>query len=394
MMSAIVAAREGCDVTLYEHKDRVGKKILTTGNGKCNLTNLSISKDDYRGNHPSFVMPILESFSVSDTLKFFEELGLFYKEKNGYVYPVSNQASTVLDLLRTELARCRVKVCTECGNLEIKALNGAKKEGFAVKNPKGSRNFDRVILATGSKAAPVTGSDGSGYKLARGFGHSIVKVLPALVQLKGDEAFFKPVAGVRMDVKLSLFIEKQLCMEEEGELQLTNYGLSGIPIFQFSRFAVKAMDDKKKVHILCDFLPGVEQKELYENLKNRCKKTSLTIEEALNGVLNKKLNLLMMKHLGLKPTANVAELTEKQLKGMCAFIKECYIPVYGYQSFENAQVCQGGVNTEELTNSLESKLQKGLFFAGEMIDVDGICGGYNLQWAWSSGFVAGREAGR
>lgn len=391
MMAGIAAASHGAQVTIYEHKDRVGKKILTTGNGKCNLTNLSLSKDDYRGNHPSFVVSVFEDFSVADTLHFFEQSGLFWKEKNGYVYPVSNQASTVLDLLRFECKRQKIQIITECGQLSIQPLNGRKQEGFVVQGKSSKEKFDCVIFATGSRAAPVTGSDGSGYKLAEKMGHSIVKVLPALTALKGKEDFFKSIAGVRVDAMLSLYVENEYVMSETGELQLTAYGVSGIPVFQLSRYAIKALHDKKKVHMVCDFLPGVKKKVLYEKIMER-KQLPFTAEEAFSGILNKKLLLHLLKQAKVKAGDLVQTVPEDKLKTFCSLIKECQIPLFDYLPFENAQVCQGGVDTKELHPNLESKIQKGLFFAGEIIDIDGKCGGYNLQWAWSSGYVAGVSA--
>lgn len=393
MMAGIVASHHGAQVTIFEHRDRVGRKLLTTGNGKCNLTNLSLSKDDYRGNHPSFVMPVFEKFSVEDTLHFFEQLGLFWKEKNGYVYPVSNQASTVLDLLRYECERKKIRVITECGQIGIKPLNGKRMGGFLVECNKTKEKFDCIVLATGSKAAPVTGSDGSGYKLAQKLGHSIVKVLPALTALKGKEEFFKSIAGVRVDASLSLFIDNEYVLSEKGELQLTPYGLSGIPVFQLSRYAIKALDQKKKIYMVCDFLPGVKKKVIITRLLER-KKLCLRAEQAFAGLLNKKLLMHFFKYANIKPTDLCQKISEEQLHTFCNLIKECKIPLFDYLSYENAQVCQGGVDTGEIDQNLESKIQKGIYFAGEIMDIDGKCGGYNLQWAWSSGYVAGCSAAR
>jgi len=391
MMAAITAARRGARVTIYEHKDRVGKKILSTGNGKCNLTNLSVAEDDYRGNHPSFVMPVLEKFPVSMTLDFFEELGLFWKEKNGCVYPVSNQASTVLDLLRNELKRLRVEVRTDCGPVTLCLPGGKERAGFEVQCKNQRQLYDRVILATGSKAAPATGSDGSGYQIAKSMGHRLVPVLPALTALKGKEDFFKPVAGVRVDAVISLYIDGEFCAKETGELQLAAYGPSGIPVFQLSRHAIKALRDKKTVYLQCDFLPQRTEEELYRSLLQR-REAGMTAEEGLTGIINKKLLFLMMKLSKIRPAEPLSSTSEKNLQLFCQNIKRCVMPVTGYQSFENAQVCQGGIDTDSLWPNLESRIRKGLFFAGEIIDIDGICGGYNLQWAWSSGYIAGAAA--
>ena len=391
MMAAITAARLGASVTIYEHKDRVGKKILTTGNGKCNLTNLSVSKDDYRGNHPSFVMSVLKEFPVAATLRFFEELGLLWKERSGCVYPVSNQASTVLDLLRSELKRLGVTVPTECGKVSLKPVHKNQRGGFVLTCAAGGGHFDRVIIAAGGKAAPVTGSDGSGYALAKSMGHRLVPVLPALTALKGEESFFKPVAGVRVDAGHSLYIEDALCAEEMGELQLTAQGPSGIPVFQLSRFAVEALSRQKRVHLVCDFLPQYTAEQLEKSLAFR-RQRGLSAEEALTGILNKKLLFLLLKQCGIRPSEPLASNPASKMQQFCHIIKHCRMPITGYASFEQAQVCQGGVDTSQLHADLESAICKGLYFAGEIVDVDGICGGYNLQWAWSSGYVAGRAA--
>lgn len=421
MFAAICAKRAGADVLLVEHTDRIGKKLLATGNGKCNLTNLTIQPGDYRGNHPSFVTPVLESFSQKETLAFFEELGLVYKEMNGLVYPYSNQASTILELLRTELSRLSVKIWTNVQVREIipedskRCRNHEKirnSSGFIVTTSQGSITADCVILTCGSMAAPKTGSDGSGYELAKKLGHSIVKPLPALVQLKAEGSYFPMIAGVRSDCSLRLYIEetdmkkggkeekkerrKQLVATEAGEVQFTDYGISGIPVFQLSRFAVRALWEKKKTYVVCDFLPNMKQEALDEYLIKKQKRLFSygTCEELLLGLLNKKLNQMFLKELNVQKEDKVSMLSGKQLKKLCRLIKNWEIVLKGYNSYEQGQICQGGVDTEELKETLESKIQKGLYFAGEIIDIDGKCGGYNLQWAWSSAYVAATHAAK
>ncbi len=404
MFGAICAKRAGADVLLLEHTSRIGKKLLATGNGKCNLTNLTIGRGDYRGNHPSFVTPVFEQFTQKQTLGLFEEMGLVWKERNGMVYPYSNQASTVSDLLRAELERLQTKVLTEVRvkeilpvfstNSERRTKGDYIKKGFLLKTSKGDYTADCVILSCGSRAAPKTGSDGSGYKLAEKLGHSIVEPLPALVQLKAEGNYFKMIAGVRSDCRLHLYIEEKLLAEEYGEVQFTDYGISGIPVFQFSRFAVKALWEKKRVFVLCDFLPEMEAEALYEYLYKKKQRLLSTgnSEDLLLGLLNKKLNLMILKEGGIPVQSKAAGISEKQLKSICRLMKNWKIPLKGYQSFEQGQICQGGVDTKELTKQLESKIHKGLYFAGEIIDIDGRCGGYNLQWAWTSAYVAAVSA--
>ncbi|MCM1161366.1 MAG: aminoacetone oxidase family FAD-binding enzyme [Roseburia sp.] len=399
MFGAICAKRAGADVLLLEHTERIGKKLLATGNGKCNLTNLVLKPGDYYGNHPSFVVPVLKRFNQYDTLKLFEEMGLVWKETNGLVYPYSNQASTVLDLLRVELKRLQVRIQTE---IKVKEILPDEKKGFLLKTSEGELEADCVILACGSKAAPKTGSDGSGYQLAKKLGHSVIEPLPALVQLKAEGSYFKMIAGVRSDCRLRLYIEEKenrkkiLAGEEMGEVQFTDYGISGIPVFQFSRFAVKALWEKKKAFVVCDFLPQMEETDLYEYLVAKQKRLvhEGCCEELLLGLLNKKLNLMLLKECGFSPQANAGRLSTSDLKKLSRLIKHWKISLKGYNSFEQGQICQGGIATEELTENLESRLHKGLYFAGEIIDIDGRCGGYNLQWAWSCAYVAAVHAAK
>lgn len=403
MFAAICAAKAGAEVLLFEHTARIGKKILATGNGKCNLTNLVIQPGDYRGNHPSFVMPVLHTFSQNQTLQMFEEMGLIWKENNGLVYPYSNQASTVLDLLRAELKRLAVEVRTEISVSEILPVQREDgKEGFILQTSQGEIKADSVILACGSKAAPQTGSDGSGYKLAKSLGHSIIEPLPALVQLKAEGSCFQMIAGVRSDCCLTLYAEEKKgketknvrLSEEYGEVQFTEYGISGIPVFQFSRFAVRALWEKRKVYVICDFLPKLSFESVLEYLhykKERLDRSG-TCEELLLGLMNKKLCQMLLRECGLRPGEKVCRLTQKQQRQLAGFVKSWKIVLNGYQSFDKGQICQGGVDTAQLYENLESKLHKGLYFVGEMIDIDGRCGGYNLQWAWSSAYVAATSA--
>lgn len=405
MFGAVCAKRAGADVILLEHTDRIGKKLLATGNGKCNLTNLTIQPGDYRGNHPSFATGILNRFSKEETLKLFEEMGLVWKRVNSLVYPYSNQASTVLDLLRAELERLSVEVRT---NVQVRNICHASKDnhqgkGFLIKTNQGDIKADCVILACGSKAAPKTGSDGTGYELAKKLGHTIIEPLPALVQLKAEGSYFKMIAGVRSDCSLRLYIEekkaqeyKQPVAKEYGEVQFTDYGISGIPVFQLSRFAVRALWEKKKTYVICDFLPEMEEKKIYEYLlkKQERLKGCGTCEELMLGLLNKKLNQMLLKERGYSLQKQAADLTNKQLKNLAYLLKHWKIVLKGYNSFEQGQICQGGIDTNELTECLESKMHEGLYFAGEIIDIDGRCGGYNLQWAWSSAYVAATHAAK
>lgn len=390
MVAAIAAARDGADVTIIEHMDRVGKKILSTGNGKCNLTNSNQDLSNYRSDNPEFSKTVFKEFDTFHTLKFFGDLGIHIKNKKGYIYPYSQQASAVLDVLRMEINRLCINVLCSTHISSIKKENNK----FVLISFGKNYTCDNLIIACGSKAAPSTGSDGSGYQYAMSFGHKIIDVVPALVQLRSNQKFFKSVAGVRTDVDLTLNVDGKFVVSEKGELQLTAYGISGIPVFQISRFAAKALAKNKKVVVNINFLPEFKYDNLIKFLTNRLSNSNnKTFEESMVGLFNKKLSMMFIKESRISPDAKVSALSDKQIAFVAKIINNFPVEISSANPFENAQVCAGGIDTEQLNETtLESKLIKGLYFCGEIIDIDGACGGYNLQWAWSSGYVAGKNA--
>ena len=390
MMAAAMAAESGAAVTVYERNDRVGKKILATGNGKCNFSNRNFSAEDYYGNREKLER-CFRQFSVEDTVRFFEAEGMLVKEKKGYLYPLSEQAATVLDVLRFRLQRLSVK--TELQAKVEKITKKAGGEGFIVQADGRVTEWDSVILACGGMAAPKTGSDGSGYLLAESLGHHMVPAVPALVQLRCGNGFFQMTAGVRCEAGLKLYGEEKLIQEETGELQFTDYGISGIPVFQFSRQAAYLLKEGKKVSVYIDLLPEMSRQEFEEMCALRIGRAGdKTLEEFLLGMANKKINLLMIKLAGRKPQDAAQSAGANGLKRLLASYRELRVSVTETNSFEHAQVTAGGVDMREVTDSLESVKAPGLFFAGEILDVDGRCGGYNLQWAWTSGYIAGKNA--
>lgn len=391
IMAAITAARCGVKTAIIEHKDRIGKKILSTGNGKCNYTNALQGIAYYRGDHPAFVLPVFEQFGLEDTLKFFQEIGVYPKCKNGYYYPASEQAAAVLEVLRMELDFRKVEVLTEC---EIKRID-RQKNSISLDTNFGKISAKKVILATGLLAAPKTGSDGSLFPHIEKLGHHFTDIVPALVALQGKQSFFKAIAGIRAEIQLEIYINQKKIAMESGELQLTDYGISGIPVFQISRFATKALAKKEKVFVLLDFIPKLTAEELLVLLKERFYKfgNGKTASEALIGLVNKKLGDVLLKEAGISLQLPAKNVTKEQLGKLVGQLKSLRVDVTGSKTFEQAQVCAGGVNTNEVHNeTLESYLTPGIYFAGELLDIDGICGGYNLQWAWSSGYVAGLHA--
>lgn len=392
MVAAITASQNGADVTLFEKEDRVGKKILSTGNGKCNLGNLDFSMEQYYCRDKDKLETIFKEFSVWDSISFFESMGLMVKSKNGYLYPYCEQASAVLDVLRMELARRQVR--TETGRGIKDAVFNSGKDLFELTDAAGKvHSFQKLILACGSPASLKKGEGMTGYQLAENFGHKAGKLLPGLVQLRSDETFIKALGGVRCQARVKLLVDGEKEAVETGELQFTDYGVSGIPVFQMSRVAACALEEKKNVEIVADFFPDQED-HAYAYMSRLRFETwqDKTVEDYMIGLLNKKINMVLLKRLGLKPGMRVAEIGWEKTRELMRSCRNFPIHISSVNSMENAQVCAGGVGLGQVSTKLESGLQKGLYFAGEILDVDGKCGGYNLQWAFTSGYVAGRNA--
>ncbi|CUX50460.1 NAD(P)/FAD-dependent oxidoreductase [Clostridium sp. C105KSO13] len=390
LMAAISAAQEGADVCIYEHKDRIGKKILSTGNGRCNFTNLNQEPIHYHSENILFPWRIVKKFDVQQTVAFFLKLGIYSKNRNGYLYPQSDQASAILDVLRMEVKRLGIQVRTEAKCKGISPVEG----GFLIHTEARDFTAQKVILAAGSKAAPSSGSDGSGYQLAKNLGHRLVPVLPSLVQLCCEEGFYKSIAGVRAEGLVSLYVDGECYAREQGEIQLTKYGISGIPVFQVSRYAAIGLHEGKQVTAQLNFMPDFTEEQFLVFLRNRIEiRPEKTAEGFLTGLFHKKLSGLWMKLSHIDRTKKIEDCRPEEIERLAHLIQNFSTKVVQTNSFEQAQVCRGGIDTKEVNqDTLESLVVPGLYFAGEILDVDGICGGYNLQWAWSSGYRAGKEA--
>lgn len=399
MMAAIQASCDDTIVELYERNDRVGKKLLATGNGKCNFSNTDMNSSAYYGSAVSYYEKLFSKFGVAECIDFFSQAGMLIKDRSGYLYPASEQASTVLDILRIMLENCGVRIYTDCKVKRIETIEKNGKLQIITDENKGMTDekmiYDSVILACGGKAAPATGSDGNGFKMAKALGHHVTEVVPALVQLRCREDFFKSVAGVRTQADLTLYIEGKAECSIQGELQLTDYGISGIPVFCFSREAAYAILHKKTVTVGINFLPQLKDKEYKLFWKERwAKQLNQSLEQFLTGISNKKINQLIIRLSGCRPHEPVNDISEEKRAIIAGLYRKLVVSVYEANGFEHAQVSAGGIPAHELTYELESKYVPNLYFAGEIIDMDGICGGYNLQWAWTSGAVAGRAARR
>lgn len=390
MTAAINAASRGSRVCIIEHGDRVGRKILSTGNGRCNLTNTNMSEECYNSSSQNDFFGVIRDFMPDGLTAFLASIGIFTRNKGGYIYPFSEQASSVLDGLRAETKR--LGVVTE---VSVNVKSCRKKGGnFEIRTDSRAYESRRLILAAGSKCAPKTGSDGSGYKLAKDFGHSLVSVIPALVQLKCREGFFKELHGVRTEAALSLAAGGRKILSERGELQLTDYGISGIPVFQLSGKTKRLLDAGEKPVIHIDFCPDYSEGEIITALNAlifRDREQGLTA--ALGGLLNKKLANVIVKESGLRASSLCGALNEKSVSRIADLIKDLPVTPFDTNGFDNAQVCGGGVSLDEINlSTMESLKVSGLYFAGEILDVDGKCGGYNLHWAFASGRLAGISA--
>lgn len=392
LVAAIEAARtdRNAQVFILEQKENIGKKILATGNGRCNLTNRTMHPSCYRSRNMKFVSEVLEAFGYEDTMKFFESLGLLVKLRGDYVYPRSDQASTVLGLLQLELDRLGVKIYTGIRVLEL--IQTAK--GFRICTQGNNFHADRVILACGGKASSKLGSDGSGYQLAKSVGHTMVPVVPALVQLKVKKSPFAKAAGVRTDARVVALQGERPLAEDTGELQITAYGISGIPVFQISRYIALGLYHRQKMSVMIDFVPEYTEEELLTLLLERISgREAMTAGDYLTGIFHQKLIPRLLEQAHIRMNTKAAEITHNQWQQFLRVCKKNILAIEDTNGFENAQVCAGGICTEEVNpHTLESLYADGLYLVGELLDADGICGGYNLQWAWATGSLAGKAA--
>lgn len=389
LMAAIIAARNGAEVTIFEKLNKVGKKILATGNGRCNYTNMNMSIDRYHGKNLNIVEGVLNSFDLDKTLNFFENMGINpYIGDLGKVYPSSLQAASVLDVLRYEAERLNVKEITDFEVLELRKNKGA----FSIIGNEANYVADKVILATGGKASPQLGTDGKGYELAKSFGHKIIEPFPALVQLKLSGKYFKRITGIRFDGIIRGFTDKKIIREDEGEILFTEYGISGPPILQISRLVIEELNKGSKVYVSVDMFPETSNVALYDLLSSRFNKIGYkSIEDGLIGFINKKLIPVVLMEAGFNNLQKeCGKLNKKEIFKIINILKEWKFEVTGHNTWQQAQSTAGGVDMAEINpNTLESSKVKGLYLSGEILDVDGDCGGFNLQWAWSSGYTAG-----
>lgn len=389
LMAAITAKKSGKEVIILERKDRILKKVLITGNGRCNITNVNANISNYFGKDISSVENILNRFTPQDTMDFFNELGIVCNEENrGKVYPLSGQASSVVDALRFEAEKLGIKIETEFYVRKI------EKDGFKFRIYSEDRKkieAGRVIIAAGGQSYPELGSNGSGFELAKELGHSVTKLSPSIVQLKTGKNQVKGLQGIKTDVAVTAYGDNKKICTYDGELLFTDYGISGNVVFNISF----VMPLYKNVEFEIDFMEKFDYNELYEMLKERKRILShLTMENYFNGMINKKLGQFLSKVSGIEKLSKpVKDLNDSDIRKLCTVLKKYRVKILETTGFKNAQVTAGGVSLDEVnTETLESKIVKGLYFSGEVLDVYGECGGFNLQWAWASGHIAGENA--
>ena len=388
-MAAALAAAQNKEntVILLERQARVGRKLQATGNGRCNLTNLHASEGGYHGDEAAFAEFALEKFGPEETLRWFSGLGLYtVAEESGRVYPYSDQANSVVDVLRFALEQENIQVKL---GFEVEKVKKTA-EGFRVEAKEEALSCDKLIIACGGLAGTKLGGTMSGYKLLRSLGHKCTKLRPTLVQLKSSWGGVAGLKGVRANCHAAIYHNGQRHSQSTGELQFTEYGLSGPVIFEISRDACQGGGDW-----VCrlDFLPDMEEENL-KSLLLRRKETKLPVSELLTGILHNRLGRVITQAVGISGYVPVSQLEENEITEVCRAVKSFDVSLTEPMGMDSAQVTAGGILTKEFNEqTMESRIVSGLYACGEVLDIDGDCGGYNLQWAWSSGRLAGYHAG-
>ena len=392
MVAAIQAAHLGVSVCILEKKDRVGRKLLTTGNGRCNLSNRDLDFEHYHGSVSKLLPKLWKRMDAARVEDFWRELGIDYTEgENGKLYPRSLQAGSVVNALRRKIEELGIEVRTETPVKEIRRVH----QGYLVLTPQETFQTKTVILCAGGKAYPKLGADGEGAKLAKSLKMQVNPLRPALCRLNLDFPYLKRLSGVKLTIPISLWWEGQCQQEEEGEVLFTDTGISGPPVLNLSRMAGKGFSEGKESEVKLDLVPEMERGELFAYMTERMKRLSAwNVEEALEGWLPKKMVPVILLLAEVDRLQTAGSLNKRQIGAICRVLKEMTAPVSGLAGWEEAQITVGGIAEREVTERLESRKHKGLFMAGEVLDLDGDCGGYNLQWAVGSALVAAEEAVR
>jgi len=384
--SGIIAALTATlknEVILIDGNDKCGKKILVTGNGKCNYWNEDINIDKYFTSNNKKLEQILEN--KEEVLNYLYNIGIYPKVKNGYYYPASNTSSSIREIFDKELKRCNVKTLYNTRVLNIEKNN----DKYLIITNDEKIICDKVVIATGSKASSKTGSDGWAYDILKKFSHKINPILPALVSLNTCENI-KEWAGVRVDAKLSLIVNNKLLKEESGELQLTENGISGICTFNLSSLVSRTLYNKDSVVMNINFMPSIDNFYEFFNKRNN-EINNRTIGELLESIINYKLLNVILKRSKLNEDCYWEKLNDTEKENLINNITKFEISINSTNSFDKAQVCTGGIPLDEISDNMESIYNNNMFIVGELLDVDGLCGGFNLAFAFITGYIAGKN---
>ena len=387
LIASINSARAGNKVTLLEQNNKIGKKILVSGNGKCNIDNKYISTNRFHSQNPNFIEEVLENYDFTAVEKFFTSIGLELIEgKEGKMFPMSLQASSVVELLEYEAKKVGVKIICDCA---VTAID-KQADTFTLETTQGNKTCEKLLLASGSPAAPQLGGSNSGYAFATKMGHTLIPRHPSLVQLCSEETWVKACAGVKVAGIAKLYANGQYITEKKGDLLFTNYGISGLAILDLSREVSTRLADFDYCELSLDLMPELSKEKLINLLLKIVKEGStkpLTLW--LQGVINKKLISIIVEHSKCK-VKEEGELNRKEINKLVHSIKNLKLSINDTKGFKGAEVATGGINTTEINpQTMESKLVPNLFFAGEILDVDGDRGGFNFHFAWVSGLRVG-----
>lgn len=393
LMAGALAARAGLRTLVLEKQPRVGRKLLATGNGTCNITNMTAAPDRYHGTDPAFIGAVLDRFPPAAVCDYFASIGLECTVRpGGRVYPRCEQAAAVLDCLRLELSAAGAEERTGWTVESAAAVKG----GFLLRMAETGRAiFARLLLVcAGGAAAPALGGGSSGYALLTAFGHRRTPLFPSIVQVKTDPTFVRSLKGVRLDGRVAFELDGRCLAVETGEILFTEYGLSGPAVMQISRVVGDwERRPRGRMEAVLDLLPDMDTSPLSDKLLSRRELPGRSLEDYLTGFVHKRLGQTILRAAGPSLARPAGSLTREETERVSALLKGWRIPVTGTQGFGGAQVTAGGISTEEFDpRALESRLVPGLYAAGEVLDVDGDCGGFNLQWAWASARVAAQAA--
>lgn len=366
------------NVLILEKNDKLGKKLSMTGNGRCNLGNLDTNINNYFSN--SSLDNFKDSLKSNEYLEYIKKIGILIKEEDKRLYPYSNQAITICKTFERYLNYLGVKIKYNYEVLNVKKENDI----FIINNDIKSKN---IVIATGGLSYPKTGSTGTGYDILKSFGHKIEKIYPSLTYLNTNYKYIKELQGVRFDSIVSLSINNKIIDKEKGQVQFTKDALSGICVFNLSRNVKKYLEENKKVKLILNLVPDYSKNEIKDYI-NPFKK--IEIEDVLSGILNNKLALVIAKELKLYGK-KIKELTNKDFEHLLYNLHNMEFNITNVGDISSSQVTVGGVSLDEFTSNLESKKVKGLYAIGEVLDVDGKCGGYNLSWAFTSGLIVSRK---